>query len=111
MRGICFGCLRINPVQLRNYAIKDLWSMLKGWDEQEMFNLAIQRKVAIIISETVNRSMGGHGVAEQIMKAFELPMDKKQSVDITPERIRTILARYNENMRKKREQRDKENNG
>lgn len=83
--------------------------MLKGWDEQEMFNLAIQRKVAIIISETVNRSMGGHGVVDQIMKAFELPIDKGQKIDMTPDRIRATLARYNENMRKKREQRDKNN--
>lgn len=70
--------------------------MLKGWDSHEMFNLAVQRKVAIIISETINRSMGGRGVADAIMKAFELPTDKPEHhFEWTKERIAKKIADYN----------------
>lgn len=76
--------------------------MLKGWDEQELFNLSVQRKVAIIISETINRSMGGRGVVDQIMKAFVLPGEEEKITDMTPERIKRILKQYQENMAKRR---------
>ncbi len=77
--------------------------MLKGWDDQTMFNLTIQRQVATIIAETTNRTMGGKGVVDYIMKVFPLPHDKAQEVaEMTPDKINNLLARYNEHQRQKR---------
>ncbi len=77
--------------------------MLKGWDDNTMFNLTIQRQVATIIAETTNRSMGGKGVVDYIMKAFPLPHDKAQEVaEMTPDKITSLIDRYNEHMRQKR---------
>ncbi len=77
--------------------------MLRGWDNQVIFNLTIQRQMAIITGEITNRTMGGKGVVDYIMKAFPLPHDKAQEVaQMTPEKITALIDKYNEHLRQKR---------
>jgi hypothetical protein len=76
--------------------------MLKGWDDQTMFNLTIQRQMAIITGEITNRTMGGKGVVDYIMKVFPLPHDKIVSNEMTPEKITELITLYNARQAAKR---------
>lgn len=80
--------------------------MLKGWDDQVMFNLTIQKTMTKIISEVTNRSMGGKGVADYIDAMIPLG-EKDKKVEMTPEKISYLIARHNENMKRNREERER----
>lgn len=83
--------------------------MLKGWDNNVMFNLSVQRQLAIISAEVTNRTMGGKGVVDYVMKMFPLKDDKVLSNGMTPEKITYLIQQHNERMRLRREKNN--NNG
>ncbi len=99
----------MTPETFQSYRLDDLWLALQGWDDREMFNLSVHRQLAIITGEITNRTMGGKGVVDYIMKAFPLPHDKIVSTELTPEKITELIQRHNEKMKLKREK--KNNNG
>ncbi len=84
--------------------------MLRGWDDQVMFNLSIQRQMAIITGEITNRTMGGKGVVDYIMKAFPLPHDKVINDEMTPEKITYLIQQHNLKMKLRREEAERKKN-
>jgi hypothetical protein len=103
IREICFGCLRINPVDFYEYKISDLWTMLKGWDDKVMFDLKIQKTMTAIIAEVTNRTMGGKGVWDAINRI--IPIDEKEKkIEYTPEQITYMIQKHNHNMMLRREE-------
>jgi hypothetical protein len=82
--------------------------MLKGWDNNVMFNLSVQRQLAIISAEVTNRTMGGKGVVDYVMKMFPLKDDAPKT-EMTPEKITELIALYNARQAARRKKLD--NNG
>lgn len=110
VKEICFGVLRINPNDFRRYRIEDLWLTISGWDDEVMFNLTVNRTLTAIIAETTNRSMGGKGVIDYIMKVLPLEGDTK-TTEISPEQIKATLEHYQAMREKRRIEQEKKKNG
>lgn len=106
VKEICFGSLKVDPDRFYNMKVKDLWTMLAGWDNEVMFNLGVQRKMTAILAETINRSLGGKGAIDFVMGAFELPTDQKESAinQLTPSQISEILRTRKEARERKQKQ-------
>lgn len=59
---------------------EDAALMYQGWGDQMLYDQQIARKVTMIISDVVNKSMGGKGVMKNAGKIWPLPGDNSSKI-------------------------------
>lgn len=66
--------------------------MYEGWGEEMLYQQTIARKMTMIISEVMSKTMGGKGVMKNAGKIWPLPGDeKKKTTDLVK-----LLEKHNE---------------
>lgn len=63
------------PRDFYDMSLEDAALMFEGWQDREIADSALARRVTMIIADTVNRSMGGKGVMKSAEKIWPLPGD------------------------------------
>jgi hypothetical protein len=58
--------------------IDDAALMYQGWGDQMLYSQQIARRVTMIISDVVNKSMGGKGVIKKSKDIWPLPGDERK---------------------------------
>lgn len=72
--------------------IDDAALMYEGWGDEMLYEQQIARKMTMIISDVVNKTMGGKGIMKHAGKIWPLPGDdKKKTNDLVG-----LLKKHNE---------------
>lgn len=96
----------MTPEVFQSYRMDDLYLALRGWSDEKMFNLTMQRRLTEVVANVTNVSMGGKGATDYVHAMIPLG-EKEKKVGFTPEQISYMIREHNKNMKRIREERDR----